>query len=90
MHEFGDAPTSKSTAKKMRTPGQNTNRILDVEQLLNSVQPRTIDQRNRKLVKSSSKKDHITAHQQLDAENRLRQMKKFYPEEYFQRSGYPF
>jgi len=62
MNEFGDQPYSKSAAKKIRTPGQHQNRILDVEQLLNSVQPRTSDQRSRKLVKSTSKKDHITAH----------------------------
>lgn len=37
MHEFGDAPSQRASTKKMRTPGQNQNKILDVEQLLNSV-----------------------------------------------------
>jgi len=87
MHEFGDANNHRSNEQL-----STVNPLMASKSLADS-------KARQALVKSQKGFTHVSrnliskANQTTDKEteaNRLKQMKKFYPEEYFRRSGYKF
>ena len=88
MHEYGDQPRIQSSQEELSTVQPMMPDSKSARNLL--LKANRKQSNSNGMSRNGHKSKAIRSVKNASEINKLKQMKKFYPEEYFKRSGYPF
>jgi hypothetical protein len=88
MHEYGDKPGKQKSQDELSTVQPVLTDSKSARELL--VKAARKQSNGHAMSRNGPKNKALRSANAKTEQNKLKQMKKFYPEEYFRRSGYPF